>query len=117
MASLAIWLLAGHQAAVGELRAIISSMASRSTLAVASKKWRARALLFSCSDDTAASSSFFFMPPGVHLPRDGNIYDATRGARRIARRPIHRSAWNRNTANFALRGFSEVRVHARLPAW
>jgi hypothetical protein len=79
VASLAIWLLAGHQVAVGELGAIISSMASRSALAVASKKRRARALLFSCSDDTAASSSFFFMSPGVHLPRDGNIYDATRG--------------------------------------
>jgi hypothetical protein len=58
--------------------AIISSMACRSALAVASKKRRARALLFSCSEDTAASSSFFFLPTGVHLPRDGNIYDPTR---------------------------------------
>jgi hypothetical protein len=59
--------------------AIIWSMAARSALAVATKKRRARALLFSCSDETAASSSFFFLPTGVHLPRDGNIYDATRG--------------------------------------
>jgi hypothetical protein len=82
--------------------AIISSMASRSALAVASKKLRARALLFSCSDDTVASSSFF-LPTGVHLPRDGNIYDATRGARRIARRPIHRSAWKKNSRKFVCR--------------
>ena len=52
--------------------AIISSLASRSTLAVASKKRRARALLVSCSDDPAASSSSF-LPTGVYLPRDGNI--------------------------------------------
>jgi hypothetical protein len=36
-------------------------------------------LLSSCSDDTAASSSSFFLPTGVHLLRDGNIYDATKG--------------------------------------
>ena len=46
--------------------AIISSMAARADLAVASKKRRARALLFSCSADTAASSSFF-LPTGVFI--------------------------------------------------
>src|SRR5918994_6359990 len=70
-----------------------SSTAARLPLTHTSSKYRrTRALFFSCSDDTAASSSSsFFLPTGVHLPRDGNIYDATRGARRMARRPIHRS--------------------------
>src|SRR5215211_5958507 len=95
--------------------AIISSMASRSALAVASKKRRARTLLFSCSDDTAASSSFF-LPTGVHRPRDCNIYDATRGVRRIARRPIQRSAWNKNSANFRFTEFSEIRRQEPLPS-
>jgi hypothetical protein len=65
-------------------------------------------LLFSCSDDTVASSFFFFfffffLPTGVHLPRDGNIYDATRGARCIARRPTHRSAWKKNSPKLNFR--------------
>jgi hypothetical protein len=49
------------------------------------------------------------LPTGVHLRRDGNIYDATRGARRMARRPIHRSAWKRNSANFRFTAFCELR--------
>jgi hypothetical protein len=60
-------------------------------------------LLFSCSDDTVAS--FFFLPTGVHLPRDCNIYDATRGARRMVRRPIHRSAWKGDSQKFAMKEF------------
>src|SRR5215208_7370982 len=66
-----------------------SSIVSRSLLTKASIKRRAKALFFSCSDNTGASSS---LPTHACLPGRHHDYDAT------LRSPAHRlEAYSRST--------------------